>query len=85
MEAPTRVYMGSMAQNRLNGTARKSGSVDCKRMRYCYVKWDLEGVRESLNKTCYGKEVTPVQIIAEKKVSNPGSAGLREPLRKATQ
>ncbi|MGE5841376.1 MAG: hypothetical protein ACM335_03790 [Deltaproteobacteria bacterium] len=54
-------------------------------MRYCYVKWDLEGVRESLNKTCYGKEVTPVQIIAEKKVSNPGSAGLREPLRKATQ
>lgn len=85
VEAPARVYMGSMAQNRLNGTARKRGSVDCRRMRYCYAKWDLEGVKESLNKTYCGKEVTPVQIIAENKVSNPGSAGLRELLKKATQ
>lgn len=54
-------------------------------MRYCYAKWDLEGVKESLNKTYCGKEVTPVQIIAENKVSNPGSAGLRELLKKATQ
>jgi lipid-binding SYLF domain-containing protein len=54
-----------------------------------YAGLNLEGsavdVRESLNKAYYGKAVTPVQIIVEKKVSNKGSAGLREALKKATR
>jgi len=54
-----------------------------------YAGLNLEGsvvdVRESLNKAYYGKEVTPVQIIVEKKASNKGSAGLREALKKATK
>jgi lipid-binding SYLF domain-containing protein len=54
-----------------------------------YAGLNLEGsavdVRESLNKAYYGKEVTPVQIIVEKKVSNKGSAGLREALKKAVK
>ena len=41
------------------------------------------GVRDSLNKAYYGKEVSPVQIIVEKKVSNKGSAKLRATLAKA--
>lgn len=53
-----------------------------------YAGLNLEGsavdVRESLNKAYYGKEVTPVQIIVEKKASNKGSAGLREALKKAS-
>jgi lipid-binding SYLF domain-containing protein len=54
-----------------------------------YAGLNLEGsavdVRESLNKAYYGKAVTPVQIIVEKKVSNKGSDGLREALKKATK
>lgn len=54
-----------------------------------YAGLNLEGyvvdVRESLNKAYYGKAVTPVQIIVEKKASNKGSAGLREALKKATK
>jgi lipid-binding SYLF domain-containing protein len=54
-----------------------------------YARLNLEGsavdVRESLNKAYYGKEVTPVQIIVEKKASNKGSARLREALKKATK
>lgn len=54
-----------------------------------YAGLNLEGsavdVRESLNKAYYGKGVTPVQIIVEKKVSNKGSAGLREALKKAAK
>jgi SH3 domain-containing YSC84-like protein 1 len=53
-----------------------------------YAGLNLEGyvvdVRESLNKAYYGKAVTPVQIIVEKKASNKGSAGLREALKKAS-
>ncbi len=41
------------------------------------------GVRDSLNKAYYGKEVSPVQIIVEKKVSNKGSFKLRSALEKA--
>jgi SH3 domain-containing YSC84-like protein 1 len=41
------------------------------------------GVRDSLNKAYYGKDVSPVQIIVEKKVSNKGSAQLRAALKKA--
>jgi lipid-binding SYLF domain-containing protein len=54
-----------------------------------YAGLNLEGyvvdVRESLNKAYYGKPVTPVQIIVEKKASNTGSAGLREALKKAAK
>ena len=42
-------------------------------------------VRDSLNDAYYGKKVTPVEIIAEKKVSNKGSAALREEIRKAAK
>ena len=54
-----------------------------------YAGLNLEGsavdVREGLNKAYYGQSATPVQIIVEKKVSNKGSAGLREALKKATK
>jgi len=50
---------------------------------------NLEGsvvnVRGSLNKAYYGKEVSPVQIIVEKKVSEEGSAQLRAALKNATK
>ena len=51
-----------------------------------YAGLNLDGsavdVREGLNNDYYGQAVTPVQIIVEKKVSNNGSAGLREALRR---
>lgn len=54
-----------------------------------YAGLNLEGsavdVREGLNKAYYDKAVTPVQIIVEKKVSNKGSAKLREALKKAAK
>ena len=54
-----------------------------------YAGLNLEGsvvaVREGLNSAYYGKAVTPVQIIVEKKASNKGSAGLREALKKAVK
>jgi len=53
-----------------------------------YAGLNLEGsvvkVREGLNKAYYGKDVSPVQIIAEKQASNKGSAALREALKKAS-
>jgi lipid-binding SYLF domain-containing protein len=52
-----------------------------------YAGLNLEGsvvdVRDSLNKSYYGKNVSPVDIIAKKEVSNKGSAELRDSLRKA--
>ena len=54
-----------------------------------YAGLNLEGsavdVREGLNTAYYGKQITPVQIIVEKKASNKGSAGLRAALKKATK
>jgi lipid-binding SYLF domain-containing protein len=54
-----------------------------------YAGLNLEGsvigVRDKLNKAYYGKAVTPVQIIVEKKVSNKGSEDLRASLRKASK
>ena len=41
------------------------------------------GVRESLNKAYYGKEVTPMDITVKKSVSNKGAAPLVEELKKA--
>lgn len=50
-----------------------------------YAGLNLEGsvvaVRDSYNEAYYGKEVRPVEIIVEKKVSNNGSAQIREGLR----
>jgi len=43
------------------------------------------GVRDSLNKAYYGEEVSPVQIIVEKKVRNEGSASLRAALKEAAK
>ena len=54
-----------------------------------YAGLNLEGsmvkVRDKLNKAYYGKEVTPVNIIVEKKVSADGSAQLRADLKKAAK
>ena len=41
------------------------------------------GVRDSLNKAYYGKEVSPVDIIVKRSVSNKGAVPLREELKKA--
>jgi len=43
------------------------------------------GVRGSLNKAYYGKEVRPVEIIVEKKVRNNGSDDLRAALKKTVK
>lgn len=52
-----------------------------------YAGLNLEGsvvdVRDSLNRAYYGKEVRPVEIVVEKKVSNKGSSELRTTLKKA--
>jgi lipid-binding SYLF domain-containing protein len=52
-----------------------------------YAGLNLDGsyidVRESLNKSYYGKEATPVDILVKKSVSNPGAVPLREELKKA--
>jgi SH3 domain-containing YSC84-like protein 1 len=54
-----------------------------------YAGMNLEGavvdVRDSLNKAYYRKEVSPVDIIVKKEVSNKGSAELREALKKAVK
>ncbi len=42
-------------------------------------------VRDNLNQGYYGKKVTPVEIIAQKKVSNPASADLLAALKKAVK
>ncbi len=42
-------------------------------------------VRAKMNQEYYGKEVSPVQIIVEKKAHNEGSAKLRAALKKAAQ
>ena len=41
------------------------------------------GVREGLNKAYYGKDVTPVDILVKKSVSNKGAVPLKEELKKA--
>lgn len=49
------------------------------------LEGSVVGVRDSLNKAYYGKAVTPVEIIVEKKASNKGSAQLRADLKKAAK
>jgi lipid-binding SYLF domain-containing protein len=50
---------------------------------------NLEGsvvkVSDDSNKAYYGKAVSPVDIIVKRTVSNPGSAKLREALKKAAK
>ena len=41
------------------------------------------GVRDSLNKAYYGRDVSPVGIIVKQSVSNKGAVPLREELKKA--
>ncbi len=59
------------------------------RSKGAYAGLNLEGsvvdVRDSLNKAYYGKKVSPVEIIVEKKVSNDGSAELRKALKEAAK
>jgi lipid-binding SYLF domain-containing protein len=54
-----------------------------------YAGLNLEGsvvdVRDSLNRAYYGKEVRPVEIVVEKKVSNKESSELRTTLKKAVK
>jgi SH3 domain-containing YSC84-like protein 1 len=51
-----------------------------------YAGVDLQGtgvsVRDDINKAYYGRNVTPVQILVKKEVSNPASAPLLELLKK---
>jgi len=42
-------------------------------------------VRDKMNKAYYDKEVSPVQIIVEKKAQSEGSVRLRSALKKAAQ
>ncbi len=54
-----------------------------------YAGLDLDGslieVRDALNRGYYGKQVTPKEIIVDKKVSNPGSAELLSALTKVVK
>ena len=51
-----------------------------------YAGLNLEGmvvaVRDSLNKAYYGRAITPLEIIVDKKVANPGSAELLAALKR---
>lgn len=51
-----------------------------------FIGLNLEGavvkVNADANKAYYGKEVSPLDIIVKNAVSNPGSAKLREELKK---
>jgi lipid-binding SYLF domain-containing protein len=56
------------------------------RSKGAYAGLNLEGsvlgVRNSLNKAYYGKEVRPIDILVKNAVSNPGANGLRDDLKK---
>ncbi|HWR72538.1 MAG TPA: lipid-binding SYLF domain-containing protein, partial [Nitrospirota bacterium] len=59
------------------------------RTRGLYAGLNFEGsavkVRDDLNKTYYGREVRPVQVIVERSVSNPASERLLAAVRKAAR
>jgi len=46
------------------------------------LEGSLIGVRDSLNRAYYRKEVSPVDIVIKKSVNNPGSADLRGALKR---
>jgi lipid-binding SYLF domain-containing protein len=54
-----------------------------------YAGLNLEGsvvdVRDSINKAYYSRDVTPVDIIVKKEVSNSGAAQLRSSLKRAAK
>lgn len=54
-----------------------------------YAGLDLDGsvieVRDALNRGYYGKRVTPLEIVVEKKASNPGAAELLAVLKKTVK
>ena len=49
------------------------------------LQGSVVGVRGKMNKAYYGKEVSPIQIIVEKKVQDEGTTNLRSALKKAAQ
>ena len=49
------------------------------------LKSSVVTVRAKMNKAYYGKEVSPVEIIVEKKAQNEGTTKLRAALNKASQ
>ncbi len=59
------------------------------RSKGAYAGVSLEGavikIRNEWNRAYYGKEVRPVDILAKRSVSNPGSADLRVALAKAAE
>jgi lipid-binding SYLF domain-containing protein len=82
----------SVAMGPVGAGAKSNVMVDFiafSRSKGAYAGLNLEGslvsVRDSLNTAYYGKEVSPVQIIVEKKVGNKGSSELRSALERAAK
>ncbi len=80
----------SIAAGPVGGGAKSNVMTDIisyTRSKGAYAGVSLEGAviatRDKWNQTYYGKAVTPVEILVENSVSNPGSAELREALGKA--
>ena len=80
----------SVALGPVGGGAKSDVSTDFlsfSRSQGLYAGINLDGsylgVRDSLNKAYYGKEVSPVDIIVKRSVSNRGAIPLREELKKA--
>lgn len=84
--------MASIAVGPVGAEAKSnitSSMVSFAKAKGLYAGLNLESsvmtVRAKMNKAYYGKEVSPVQIIVEKKAQNKGSARLRSELTKAAQ
>jgi len=80
----------SIAAGPVGGGAKSNVMTDIisyTRAKGAYAGISLEGAviatRDKWNQAYYGKAVTPVEILVENSVSNPGSAELREALGKA--
>ncbi len=80
----------SIAAGPVGGGAKSNVMTDIisyTRSKGAYAGVSLEGAviatRAKWNQAYYGKAVTPVEILVENSVSNPGSAELREALGKA--
>ena len=80
----------SIAAGPVGGGAKANVMTDIisyTRAKGAYAGISLEGAviatRDKWNQAYYGKAVTPVEILVENSVSNPGSAELREALGKA--
>ena len=82
----------SIAAGPVGGGAKSNVMTDIisyMRSKGAYAGVSLEGAviaaRAKWNQAYYGKAVTPVEILVENSVSNPGSAELREALGAATK